>query len=294
MHLRFFIFMLASFFSMPAFATSPQSTETSPQRLITLAAGLDEILWELCSRPDDKKKIVGLSPLAGQKEFSNLPTRDVVGIPHVTDSPEPIIALRPDAVFVAPYNRPTTIRFLKKAGIHVVETHDVKSIADIKFNIKLMGQIIGRHDEALTIISIMERQLANLPLKNPPKNGAKVTPRILGYEPTGYLMGKETLFDDMVTHAGGTNLASELGINGWQKTSLERLSQLEPDWIVIPAQPKDENKLRQQIKKQTGWKSLLAVKNERFIFVPPSQMMATSQKIIAAVQIIAQAIEAGP
>ncbi len=263
-----------------------QSSSTPPrQRVVSLAAGQDEILMTLTER-STRHQVVGLSHLAGDKRFSNLDADLVKGIARVGDNAEAILTLKPHLVFAAPFNRPGLVQQLKRSGLKIVEVGEVRTMRDILQNITLMGEALQAQAEARTLVQHLSDRLEKVAKSQ--RSAPTASPRpVLGYEPTGYLLGKNTLFDNMISLAGGRNLASTQGIDGWQKMSLELLVTMNPSFVVVPALPHEQDALKRQIQKQPGWKSLKAVQTERLIFLSPALMMATSQYAVDAVEVLA-------
>ena len=56
---------------------------------------------------------------------------------------------------------------------------------------------------------------------------------VIVYSPNGYTIGANTLEDDILKQAGYRNLAAEMGIDGFQQISLERLIAAKPDLLYI-------------------------------------------------------------
>lgn len=288
---RFIQFFLAILMALTATAGSgqsgplPSSSKPSRQRVVSLAAGQDEILMALTEK-STRHQVVGLSHLAGDQRFSNLSAQLVKGIAKVGDNAEAILTLKPHLVFAASFNRPGLVQQLKHSGLQVVEVEDVRTMRDILQNITLMGEALQAQAEARTLVQHLSERLVKVAKSQ--RSAPTASPRpVLGYEPTGYLLGKNTLFDDMIKLAGGRNLAATQGIDGWQKMSLELLVTMNPSYVVVPALPHEQATLKQQIQKQPGWKSLRAVQTERLIFLSPALMMATSQYAVDAVEVLA-------
>ena len=87
-------------------------------------------------------------------------------------------------------------------------------------------------------------------------------------------MGKDTLFDDLVTRSGGVNAASSAGLSHWPRIDTETLLRLKPDKIIILGA--DNEKQRKEIKSHAAWGRLDAVKKNQFIFLDAKKVLSTS------------------
>ena len=107
-----------------------------------------------------------------------------------------------------------------------------------------------------------------------PAAARKKPTRVVNYSSDLTLMGKDTLFDDLVTRAGGVNAASLAGLSQWPRIDTETLLKLSPDKIVVLGE--DSPKLRKEITSHAAWGRLDTVKKNQFIFLESKTALSTS------------------
>ena len=80
----------------------------------------------------------------------------------------------------------------------------------------------------------------------------------------GWTVGKGEFMDEMITLAGGTNVASD--IEGWSQINEENIIKANPDVILYAKSVIENDKtLAEIIKERSGWDQITAVKNDQVI-----------------------------
>ena len=153
------IFFLAAALFGAAVSSIPEGpvlarAARKPARLIAMTLATAEMLMALAPR----EKIVGLHKLAGHRGYSNVADK-VGGIPLIESTPERIIALRPDMVFVASYSSAEFLDHLRAAGVPVSKFSSFSGVEDVFKNIEKMGRLIGEQEKAKRLIRTRERKL---------------------------------------------------------------------------------------------------------------------------------------
>jgi iron complex transport system substrate-binding protein len=168
----------------------------------------------------------------------------------------------------------------KSSSRNVFVLKDFNTLKDIATNIRTLGQLTFATQEAETLAKEYENTLEKIRARGK-KMGPKI--KIVGFYPDGAVSGRGTLFDDIVTAAGGENLISTLGLSGWPKLSDEVAATLNPDLLVCGGQSSEKEKIVAAIQQKPGWRAIPAVKAGRLLVLPGNQLGATSQHVLKAV-----------
>jgi iron complex transport system substrate-binding protein len=252
-----------------------------PQRIVSQTLATDEMLLALCPL----KRIAAVSTLAQNATYSNVVTqaRQVATLP--TGNVEQIVALKPDLILVASYNRAETIELLKTTGAPVFHLANFDSLADIKSNIRTIGYLIGEEQRAASLLAQMERDLneirAHLPKGRKP-------PRVLSYSIDNYTAGAHTTFDDMVKWVKAINVATEQGIEQHAQINEEQILAWQPDVIVTPAAQTEFTQIRQQLLEKPAIAASKAGQTGRIIVIDNRYVMPVSQYIVYGIKALAE------
>ena len=245
-----------------------------PQRIVSTALTADEILHALIG---DSQRLVALSALATNKLHSNIHHLPRLPATLKATSVEHVVSLRPDLIIYSIFNRPEFINLSQHLGIDTVVLHKATQLEHVLTNIVQLGKRIGAVSRAQILVANLRQTLARIK-ETPPKK----PPRVLNYFTDNTVMGRGTLFDALIEHAGGVNLAAQQKIRGFRVISAEILATLQPDFIVIPTGIYKQQEAIARLGKASGWKHMRAVKQQKFIFVPSRELMATSQYAFVA------------
>ena len=153
-----------------------------PARLIAMTLATAEMLLALAPR----ERIVGLHKLAGHPGYSNVADK-VGGIPLIESTPERIIALRPDMVFVASYSSAEFLDHLRAAGVPVSKFSSFSGVEDVFTSIEKMGRLIGEEEKTRKDSSQDAREKIRAIRARIPKN--QKPPRILTLVRGGWATG---------------------------------------------------------------------------------------------------------
>lgn len=195
-----------------------------PQRIVSIGLCTDQLLLMLA----DREQIASLSNWALDEDLSYM--RDAVGdIPINHASVEEIVRLEPDLVIASEFVGRDTMQFLQRLGYPVARLPVPTSVAETYELIRETGRQTGNSSRAEALIESMRQELAEIQSRyasRPPRT-------FIVYGPNGFTIGSNTLENDMFMHAGYRNLAAEMGIEGFQSISLEKLIAADPDVLQI-------------------------------------------------------------
>ncbi|SMF05105.1 ABC transporter substrate-binding protein [Pseudobacteriovorax antillogorgiicola] len=254
-------------------------TSVKPPRVVSGFVGADEILVHLLK--DRPKSILALSPLSRDPRYSAI-YKEAKAWPHqFGDELESLLKMTPDLVIVASYTRAEWLRILDVAKVPYFVLGSFASISDIQGNIEIMGKLVHEEARAKALIESMDQTI--LTLKNSCKLKGK---RIVNYSKDGTIFGAGTSFDSMIAKIGAINAGTQQGVKGWSRVSRESLLVMNPDFIVVGADPDRKSEFLDEMKRQVGWQHLAAVREGRLLMVPSRYLASVSHHITKAMEIL--------
>ncbi len=255
-----------------------------PERFVSLAPSNTEILFALGL--DDE--VVGVTefcdypPQASEKEkvggFSD---------PNI----EKIVSLAPDLVLAtAAYSQ--AAEDLDALGIRsiVLEPRSVDEVVDA---IRLVGQIAGREEEAgevvagiLNEVDYVRKVVGDIP------RARRVKAFYLVWDEPIMTVGPGTLLHDLVTIAGGVNVAGDVP-QEYPTFSLETLVARNPDVIMAPRVPGPGGPDPEAIKGKGGWDALSAVRADRIYLLEDDLVSRPGPRVAKGLLEVARALYPG-
>ncbi len=255
-----------------------------PQRVVSLSLTADEILLALLP----PERIVALTHLADNPTYSNV----VTGAQHVQGrvqaNAEQVIALYPDLVVVSAsaYTGGTAKALLRQTGIPVFPVPWYESIAGIKQSILAVGQAVGEGAKAQGLVADMERRIRAVQQRV----AAARQLRVLYFAPDGFTAGKKTNIDEMITTAGGRNIAAVAGIEYFRKISHETLVMLDPEVILLSRDPQaaEPKEAYQWLYASPALQNVAALQQRRVYSIPRPYFDVLSHHVVKGVEAIAR------
>ena len=251
----------------------------SPTRIASLSLAGDEILMDLAAKCGIKDRVIALSVFADDPSASNVIESAKAVNSRVHSEPESLFALKPDLVIAASFNRPELLTMIRARKLNLVYLDRFSSANDIAEHIVTIGKAIGCEKESREMERIFFEDLSRD--QNTKSKTSKPKLRVLSYSQDLTVMGKDSLFDDLVNRAGGVNTATVMGLSRWPKIEAEMLLTSKTDAVII-MEP-DSKQLRLSIKNHPVWKKLPAVKAGNLIFIDPKLALSTSHYFAKAV-----------
>ena len=221
------LFALARLPDLPMLNRAP--TRTAPalaagaQRLLSLNVTSDEIVLALA--PD---RVIGVSELALDPRSSNVVTEAAAVPLKVRGEIEQVLTAQPDVVVMGAHSADLA-RQVEEAGIRVVWIHGYQSIEWVRSVIRTIGVEMGLSERADRLVEQMDTRIEAVRRRVV----SRQRPSVLAYSESGYVPGKDTTTDEVITLAGGDNIAARLGIAGWRKLSLEQVVIADPEVILL-------------------------------------------------------------
>lgn len=252
--------------------------EKRPERIASVTLGTDEILLALV----DKSRLVAVTQLSTDPAISNVAGQtDDIPVKIANSNAEQIIGLQPDLVFVASYTTPEVVQQLRDAGLTVFVFSFVDSIEQMQENILTIGKVVGETEKAERLVADMDARLTAIAEK---VAQVEERPTVLNYTPDGYTGGKGTSNDDIITRAGGRNLAAEAGIEGWQQISLEKVVELNPDVILVSDWNPEDPEFAKTLRNHAVLEQVTAVRENRVVAVPGKHLTTVAQYVVNGVE----------
>jgi iron complex transport system substrate-binding protein len=182
------------------------SGQTAPQRMVSLAPNLTEIVVSL----DSSNRLIAAT------RFCRAP-ESIQRIPGgIQPEAETVLALEPDLVLATSMTPSTTRRQLQDLGLRV-ETIDAHSLTDIQLAMERMADLLS-----------VSRPATHTTVRIPPEKSAAL---LFGAD-TGYSAGRGTHAHEILEAAGLHNIASEVS-GPWPQLGEEFLLSKDPDLLIV-------------------------------------------------------------
>lgn len=260
--------------------------EQEPQRIISLALGSDEIIFEIVN----KSRIKALSYLSKDPGLSNI-AGSVGDIETIGTNSELVIAAQPDIVFVTTWSDADFIKQIREAGITVYAFSSPVGIETVKDVIKEIAYVLNVVEEGRNLIAWMDGKLEDIKSKL-----AGIAPgsekSVMSLDSFYYTYGKQTTFDSLAQHAGVINLAAERGMEMWVLVSKEQIIDMDPEMILLPSwsyEGFDAVKFADEFKNDKSLAGVSAIVNSDVFSLPEAHMTSLSQYMVLGVEDIARA-----
>lgn len=225
-------------------------------RIVALAASDCEILCALGAQ----------DALVGRGAYCDYP-ESIAEVPVVDSGAntnvEQIIALEPQVVLMSTMAQTTEqVEALEKAGIKVVVSV-AQDIESAYTDIRLIGALMGKNDEAEAMVADMQTAFADIALKSE-NTGKTVYFEVSPLQWGLWTAGKGTFMDELATMCGLTNAFAD--VDGWAEISEEQVLERDPDYIVTITMYYGEGPTPvEEIKARAGWEGLKAVVNDAIL-----------------------------
>jgi iron complex transport system substrate-binding protein len=258
---------------------STTATQRPPQRIVSLAPSVTEVLFE-----------AGLGPrVAGVTSYCRFP-REALALPkiggYLTPSYEALVALHPDLIVTLPEHADVEPK-LRALGFPILRV-DHRSLDGIVRSIGQIGEQCGAGERAHRAAAALQEVLAAIRRIAP---GPR--PRVLicfgRAEDLRRLTAAApgTIHDDLITQAGGVNVLTSDSI-AYPVLSAEGVIRLDPEVIIeFAAGSRDVAALRRQWYR---FDSLTAVKTDRVYVFSGDVLSVPGPRFVRFAETIARTI----
>lgn len=205
----------------PAFAAPADAA--GPRHVMSLSMCTDDLLLELLP-PDRIASITYYSRDSSNSQ--EWPQGAKVRINGGTV--EEVVAQKPDLVLAGTYTTPAARALLKKLGYPLLEVPPAENFEQIRSVTRLVAHALGRDERGAALLAKMDATLRELAADKP----AQLI-RVAAWGEGGSIPGKGTLFDAILTAAGGVNVAAALNDQGYASFDVEQLIAAHPDILAF-------------------------------------------------------------
>jgi iron complex transport system substrate-binding protein len=256
-----------------------QGLPEGKMRIVSLAPSVTEMLFVLgvgdsvvgvtsrCDYPPEAKRI---EPVGG------------FGTPNV----ETLLALSPDLVVAAGFERSEALRPLRASGIRVLEVK-MHKLDDVFQALRQIGEAVGKSPRASEIIEGIQAERKDVAAQYgniPPDRLPRVFVEL--WDDPLTTVGGASFLDDVIAWAGGVNVAHELP-QPHPRVSPEKVIEWNPDVIVVAHMTRGGDATA-RIAERIGWSGLTAVKNGRIVRdIPPDLLLRPGPRLIEGVKALA-------
>jgi iron complex transport system substrate-binding protein len=254
------------------------------ERIVSIASSNTEILFALGAE----------SQLVGRDDFSDYPEAalDIPSIGSAFPSPnaEAIVALDPDLVLVAAITSPDDVQALADLGLTVYTTRFTVSLDDIYADISDIGALAGRAAEAEALVTDLQGRIQTITDK---LTGVTERPTVFyeldATDPAApFTVGPGNYIDEMLTLAGGTNIAASTG-EPYPVYSLEQIVVDDPDIIILGTFTYGGQTL-ETVAARAGWGDLTAVKNGAIYPIDDNLVSRPGPRVVDGIEALARLI----
>ncbi|MFC7226224.1 PGF-CTERM-anchored ABC transporter substrate-binding protein [Salinirubellus salinus] len=200
--------------------------EEPPERIVAIGGSTPQVMWEL----GVQDRVVGM-PVQSYTAYLNGSENktDVVTQDGAVDQ-EQVVALQPDLVVLANIYSNETAQSLRAAGLTVYKEDFPSTLAGITRSVDTYGALTGACDQAEQTNEQFDASIDAIDADAETFD----SPRVFYYF-FNFTAGSGTFTDELITTAGGTNVAAEAGVTGFRQVNLEIVAEQDPEVVVVPS-----------------------------------------------------------
>ncbi len=224
--------------------------------------------------------------LVGRTDYCDYPA-EAVSVQSIGSLMEPniekIAELNPDIVIASTHFKKETLGKLENLSIKVLILKEDKSFDGVYTTINDIAKITGAEKEGQTLIAKMKKTVKDVEQAVKGKKRPKVY-YVIGFGEHGdYTAGGNTFIGQMITMAGGTNIAA--AVKGWA-FSLEKIIEADPDMIICS---KYWN-TKKNFVKANGYRELRAVKENKVFEIDNNMLDRQGPRLADGLKALAEII----
>ena len=220
--------------------------------------------------------------LVGRGEYCDYPL-EVVDVTAVESGAntniEQIINLEPQVVFMSTMAQTEEqVEALEAAGIKVVVS-EAQDIEGVYTSIKLIGELMGKNDEATSIINDMKSSFDDLASKATSEDTKTVYFEVSPLEYGLWTAGSGTFMNEICEILNLKNVFDD--IVGWGEISEEQVMERNPDYIVTISMYFGEGPTpEEEIMSRKGWEDITAVKNGAILNLSNNELSRPAPRLV--------------
>jgi iron complex transport system substrate-binding protein len=196
--------------------------DSGPQHVMSLSMCTDDLLLELL--PPER--------IASVTYYSRDPSNSyqwpqAARVPVNWGTIEEVLAEKPDLVLAGTYTTPAARALLKKLHWPLLEVPPAADFGEIRAVTRQVAHALLRDAVGESLIAKMDATLQELAASRP-----RQIVRVAAWGEGGSISGKGTLFDAILTAAGGVNIATSLNGGAYSSFEVEQLIAARPDLLA--------------------------------------------------------------
>jgi len=201
------------------------AADSKPMHVMSLNLCIDGLILDLLPA----ERIASVTYLS-RSPSNSFRSSEAARVPINYGTAEEALLEKPDLVLAGTYTTTGTRTMLNRLGAKVLEVPPANSFEDIRAVTRRVGRALGEEHKAESLIAKMDATLRGLATD---KRGGVI--RVSGWNGGGSIPGKGTLFDAILTTAGGVNIASSLPDSRSGSFDIEELLMARPDVLAYGA-----------------------------------------------------------
>ncbi len=270
----------------PSAATGPHTmpgVRSTPQRIVSLAPNLTEILFSL----GFNEEIVGVS------QYSDFPT-GALAKPKIGSFWQPnleaIIACAPDLVLTLGFSQQMQMQNrLHRLQVNCQALH-IESVEDLLRAVRHIGDLTGHTDQAAHLYDQMKKRLAEITVQT----NAQPRPRVLWVVQRDPLRvaGRQSLTHELIELAGGSNAMGPT-VHKYPPISSEQVLACRPD-VIIEQSMSQGNLAEQQTQARVYWRrfdGVPAVSRQRIYVIASDEVSRLGPRICDGIETVARCLQ---
>lgn len=210
---------------LPWRALAEEMPERKPKRIVSLNLCADELVLRLA----DPGHVASVTWLAQDPHGSTV-AEFAARVPVNHGQAEEVLRFDPDLVVAGTFTMKAAVTLLKQAGIPVLELGAPRTLEEARHQIREMAHALGEAERGERMIADMDARIA-AQARGPVDRPSGIRAAML--RPNGFTVGPGTLIDEMFSLAGLSNLAAELGIEGYGQLPLETAILAGTDMLIV-------------------------------------------------------------
>jgi iron complex transport system substrate-binding protein len=216
---------------------SSDRADSPPRHVMSLSMCTDDLLLELLP----PERIASITYYSRDPGISRQwPAAAKVRINWGTA--EEVLEEKPDLVLAGTYTTPATRSVLKKLGWPLLEVPPAVNFDEIRAVTRQVARALKEEAAGEVLIAKMDTTLRELAASMPAQNM-----RVAAWGEGGSIPGKGTLFDAILTAAGGINIAATLDAGAYTSFDVEQLIAAHPDILAYASNVSDTPGLNTQL-----------------------------------------------
>jgi iron complex transport system substrate-binding protein len=189
-------------------------------RVVSMNVCSDQLLLSLA----DPEQILGLSRFSRDAWVG----ADARRYPKLSGGAEDVLVLKPDIVLANLYDKRSTRELLKANGMHLAELSVPRTLAEVRDQVRELGDIVGHRDRAAQQIARLDAALVRARQAVADRHY-----RVLPLSRRGWVAGSDGFVGALLAETGLFNAAGDLGFPSGGFASLEAIVSLKPDLLLV-------------------------------------------------------------